>query len=177
MHSSLQPAHSTYQRAADSLLIEIGALSPEQRRHRPDPDTWSLNMVLHHLALIDTGVARGLADGLPENKRKPRLRQRLLAPLVKLILRSPLRVKTPSDRVLPDPDLDFPEVEGRWRAILADLEAGFEDIDAEAIGIPVFMHPIAGPRTPSQVLAFLNDHLEHHHHQVRRLREDPGFPS
>lgn len=177
MHPSLKHPHDTYTHQANTLLDDLRTLTPTQRNHRPDPETWSLTMVVHHLALVDTGVAKSLAEGLPEHKRKPRLMQRLMGPLVKLVLRSPLRVKIPTERVAPDPDLDFPEVEDRWLAARAELREHLEQIDDDRIDEPAFIHPISGPLPPARVLAFLNDHLDHHMRQVRRIRNDADFPA
>jgi len=177
MHPSLKPAHDTYQQQADHLLAEVRALSPEQRAFRSDPDSWSHIEVLHHLTLVDQGVAQYLEEGLPEGKRRPRLRQRLMGPLVKLVLRSPIRVKAPSDRVLPDPDVSFDEVEETWRQARGEITTQLEQIGDDRVGTPTFIHPISGPLTPAQVLTFLNDHLNHHGHQVRRIRKHPDFPA
>ncbi len=177
MHATLKPAHDTYQQKAEALLTEVRALTPEQRNFRPDPDSWSLTEVLHHLALLDRGVVKNLQEGLPEGKRRPRLRQRLLGPLVKWVLRSPIKVKAPTDRVLPDPDVGFDEVDETWRQARAELTTQLDKIGADRVGTPTFIHPISGPLPPAQVLTFLNDHLSHHMHQVRRIRNHPDFPT
>lgn len=177
MHATLEPAHDTYQQKANTLLAEVRDLTPEQRSFRPGPDSWSLTEVLHHLALIDHGVGHNLREGLPEGKRRPRLRQRLLGPVVNWVLRTPIKVKAPTDKVLPDPDIGFEEVDETWRQARAELTAQLDKIDADRVGTPTFIHPISGPLTPARVLAFLNDHLSHHMHQVRRIRNHPDFPT
>jgi hypothetical protein len=177
MHPSLLGPYDAIERRKRDLLAQLSALSSAQLAFRPQPDAWSLAEVADHLVRLEAVVLAGVEKGLPEHKRRPRLRQRLMRPLVGLVLRSPLRVKVPTPVVVPRRDRTLDEVTQEWDEVRAALSGRLAGLDPARLGEPVMLHPIGGPADASAALRFIASHFDHHLHQVRRLRSHPGFPA
>lgn len=161
----------------DEVLAELEGMTLGQRRYRADDDSWSPVMVAHHLALFEVIVARRLKARESGTKRRRRVRQKLLYPIVNLILRSGLKVKVPSQRVVPDPDLDLAAVSAGWLEARQTIRAALEGIGPEEAGEEAYRHPIAGPVDFREGIALMIDHLDHHRRQLQRIRRSPGFPA
>jgi preprotein translocase subunit SecF len=177
MHPSLQTSYDALERRKRDLLSPLSALSAEQLAFRPAADAWSLVEVADHLLRTEAAVLLGLEKGLPAHKRRPTLRQRLLRPLIGVALRLPLRIKVPTPVVAPRSDRTLDEVEAEWAQVRAALLAKLASLDPARLGAPVILHPIGGPMDVVRTLGFLGAHIDHHVHQVRRLRSHPGFPA
>jgi hypothetical protein len=161
----------------DEVLAELEEMSPEQRRFRADGETWSPVMVAHHLALFEVIVAGRLEARESGRKRRRRVRQKLLYPIVNLILRSGFKVKVPSQRVVPDPDLDLAAVRTCWLEARQTIRAALEGIGPQEVCEEAYRHPIAGPVDFREGIALMIDHLDHHRRQLQRIQRAPGFPA
>jgi hypothetical protein len=122
-------------------------------------------------------VVRGIERGLPEGKDRRRLRDRLAYPLLRGLLRLPIRVKAPLPVLVPQEIRPLEEVEASWREARAALAEHVEALDAAALERPFIRHPVAGPLGPRDTLVFLSSHFDHHLFQVRRIREHADFPA
>ena len=177
MHPSLLASYDALERHTRNLLSQLGALSAEQLAFRPAPDSWCLLEVADHLVRTEAAVVLGLEKGLPAHKRRPTWRQRLARPLVVPALRWPIRIKVPTALVQPRAGRTLDEVKTEWRQVRAALAGELAALDAGRLREPVILHPIGGPVDAAQTLAFLGAHVDHHGHQVRRIRACPGFPA
>ncbi len=146
-----------------ALLDDIErATTTEARERKPVPDEWSLTEVVQHLALVTEGMlrsARPREEGSPslEHDGFERLQSRL---------RSGVKTKAPTDRIVPRPGVT-------WNDAVANARAGVdrwrESLASGRLQDVSFPHPRAGELTTEQTVRFLSDHLDHHLAQVDRL--------
>jgi hypothetical protein len=160
----------------DEFLADLEAMSPEQRTFRPGGEAWSPVMVAHHLALVEIGAAERMVARQVGLKRRRRLRQKLFYPIVHFVLRSSLRVKVPSRRMLPDSEVGFEDVRRQWQAAREAIRSALESLRPEEVCEEAFRHPIAGPVDFAEGIGLALEHVDHHRRQIDRIRSSPGYP-
>lgn len=161
----------------DDLLTVLRGMTDEQRRYRPEPDAWSALEVAHHVFLAEKGTAAALEKHLGKPSRRRGLKAKLGYLAVGAIFRFGIPVQNPSKAVTPDPAVSFEELERDWREVRRQMTDLVASMDDDAVGQAGLNHPIAGPMTVRETMAFLAGHLERHLKQMRRLRAHESFPS
>ncbi|MCH2199185.1 MAG: DinB family protein [Flavobacteriales bacterium] len=75
--------------------------------------------------------------------------------------------------VLPDPkdNMSPQEMKSKWIHIRSKLDSFLNNLDEAYYDKQVFKHPFAGRMNLEQTLGFLEHHIEHHVHQLNRLKE------
>lgn len=179
MHPQLLAPFDAFERRKSNFLSELAGLDEAQLHFRPAPEAWSLLDVADHLSRTEAAVAKALAEGIPADRAKRKLKHVLKLRLVLIALSLPVRVPVPpnSQNIRPGSDLTLDGVRESWgahRRSLAEQLASYGDADMQRM---VVRHPIAGPVAPRHTIAFLNAHFDHHRYQVARLRKHPGFPA
>lgn len=150
------------------LLQELPA---DILKKKPDTERWSLLQVLEHLAGAE---AAGL-QYLQRNQyavlhNRGFLPSGIRALLLKFALRSPLRFKAPPVlAIFPTNTTQPAALHAQWQQTRKELAAYLEGIPSGKKKALLFMHPVAGPLTPHQMLVFMTDHLNHHRRQVQQL--------
>ena len=169
MRKPLQRQRADYEAARQALLAAVAALSPEVLNTRPLAGGWSVLEIVEHLALAERDVLRGLPalEALVVRPRSflNRIRRRVLL----AILRSRLRVPTPSTAMNPSGDRSLEEVRSLWDENAVWLCEFVNEADEETLAAPVFMHPVSGPLTVVEVLVLAGVHLGRHREQIQAL--------
>lgn len=158
------------------VLQEIRQLPPQARAWRPEPEAWSSIEVAHHLALAERLTVQSLDAGAKRQEPRRGLRAWLGRLAVAAVFRLGLRVRTPTDQVRPDPELGLHGVEMEWNEVRDSLLRYFRSVPPDRATTTAIVHPIAGPLDHHETLEFLASHQIHHLGQLRRLREERGFP-
>ncbi|WP_306639683.1 DinB family protein [Sanyastnella coralliicola] len=75
--------------------------------------------------------------------------------------------------VLPDPkdEMNFNEMAGKWSHIRGKMRSFLDELNEDYYDKQIFRHPFAGRMNLEQTLGFLEHHIEHHVHQLNRLKE------
>ncbi|AHM58948.1 hypothetical protein D770_03405 [Flammeovirgaceae bacterium 311] len=150
------------------LLSSVPAAKLKQQ---PAPDQWSLLQVMEHMAGVEAVSLKYLLkkNYTPLTSRSY-LPQSIRALLLNLALRSPLKFKAPPLEELKTTNNTTPEaLLQQWHDVRSRLHAYLEEAPAAVLEKPMFRHPVAGTLTLQQMLAFLTNHMDHHHKQVKRL--------
>ncbi len=168
--------HDRLESGLERMLAELRRMSEAQRRFRPHEGAWSPVQVSHHLLLAQRGTVGAIEKLRGKKPRRRSLAQGLAHQAVKLVLRCGIRVKNPAPSATPDPTVTFAELEPEWAGERARLHELLESMDERAAGDAGFKHPVAGPLTVEESLAFLAAHVEHHLRQLDRIRADANFP-
>lgn len=176
MHDDLAAALAGLEERKSRLLAELSELTPEQLRFRREPGSWSLTEVAHHLLLVESASLVSLEKRSGKRRRRT-LKERLLYPVVRAVIAAGVRVRAPTRRVLPDPEIELQRVAEEWEGVRERLTHALAAVEEAELGNEALRHPIAGPLDYREGLAFLSSHFDHHLPQVRRIREAPGFPS
>jgi len=160
------------------LLKDFGSWSREQLYFKPGSDQWSVLEVLQHVVNIDTGVTKYLCKYQHDiSQEKLGLGAWWRSMLLRLFLRSPMKVKAPNVRNIQP--LDTKELEtlsadwAKSRAILYDYLKKFPQ---DKLMHFVFKHPLSGKFNIEQTLIFIYYHAHHHDHQLNRIISHSEFP-
>jgi uncharacterized damage-inducible protein DinB len=174
--ASLAKRFARLEDARSELARELTCLSVQQQTFRPAPGAWSVAEVVDHIVRVEAAILEGASKpGVNRTDWKARPARLVLTWAVftlGLRIRVPERVKhvTPSaDAALDDALRRWGEVRERMREFLAQLTP-------EQLGQLAIKHPIAGPFSYRDFLAFPEWHLRHHRRQIARIRRAPGFP-
>jgi hypothetical protein len=163
-------------RARHTFLAPVSEASAAQLRFRPAPGAWSMLDVTEHLVLAEEKSLLGMLKGPPPGMTvTPIAHVRMV--LVRLVMKTDLRIKVPVARVIPEGTASLQELESRWGESQRGLAAFLDSIPGADAGAARFRHPIGGWVTADAGVAFLADHIGHHARQVERIRRAAGYPS
>lgn len=160
----------------EAFLASVRAASPVQQAYQPTPQSWSVLEVTEHLVLAEEKSLEGMLNGPPPGTTVT-LIAHLRMGMVRLVMKSDIRVKVPVARVMPQGQATLPELDARWGESRRGLAAFLEGIPEVDAGAARFRHPIGGWVTASEGVAFLAGHIGHHARQLDRIRRAAGFPS
>lgn len=159
-----------------SYLASVSDADAAQLRFSPAPGAWSMLDVTEHLVLAEEKSLAGMLKGPPAGTTVTPLAHLRMA-LVRLVLKTNIRVKVPVARVVPQGTATLSELVARWGAARRGLELALDPITRDDERVARFRHPIAGWVTADEGVAFLSDHIGHHRRQVIRIRRAAGSPS
>lgn len=157
--------------ATKAFLEELEGLDGAQLDFHPEPDSWSVRDVAHHLMLVEKNILIRLEKSAPLGK--PGLKDRVLHFVVKTVLRTGIKVKAPSKAVKPTDPIELADLKEQWSSCRAGIR---KRLLASAAGESVMAHPIAGPLDSLAGFEFLLMHVRHHMKQVGRIRAHQDFP-
>ncbi|MFI5234894.1 MAG: DinB family protein [Gemmatimonadales bacterium] len=169
MRAALRIGVALIDRQMAGLIADVAAWPEANQEFRPAPAAWNARQVIHHLVLVHEGIVLGLERcpiPVPADRRPSWWRFEIL----RVVLRSRIRVRAPIARVVPVEDVPFNVLADRWRAAQARLRTLLGDRGRRWGDGMVVRHPLAGWFSASQTVVFLGDHLAHHERQLRRLR-------
>lgn len=177
MLSTLRSPFDRLERQRHALLDDLLAHTPAQLAFIPAPGSWSLAALIQHLVLVEEGTLRFVTLKAPRPANGRTLVHRLRWMAVRLLEQSPIRAKAPNAAIIPEVDVPVETLVARWETVRAGLESYLERVTEPQLELLVFKHPIAGPLPIVDTLQFLELHLIHHGHQIRRIRAAPGWPA
>lgn len=167
---------ATLDRVREEFLTTVGAAAEAQRRFKPTPLSWSMLEVTEHCVLAEEKSVLGMLKGPPPGTTvTPIAHVRMW--MVRLVMKSDIRVKVPVARVVPTGGAALPELAARWDESRRSLAAYLERLTEADAGTARFRHPIGGWVTAGEGVAFLAGHIGHHARQLGRIRRAGGFPS
>lgn len=176
MLSALANRLSVLDQARSGFLATVRAASESQQRFRPTAESWSLLQVTEHCVLAEEKSLLGMLNGPPPGTTVTPIAHVRMG-MVRLVMKTDIRVKVPVARVIPQGDATLPELEARWGESRRGLEIFLERISEVEASAARFRHPIGGWVTASEGVAFLAGHIGHHARQLDRIRRAAGFPS
>lgn len=157
----------------------VSGIEPEVVAARPRPDKWSIQEIVEHLVLSESGVF-GHVNELEQRKPRERsLKDRTLYWVVMFILRFDIPVKVPSPAMIPEGKRGVGHQWAQWEANHRVLRSWADASDARVLRQALFAHPVAGPMTTTETLRMLEVHLDRHIRQIdgilsRRLSVRPA---
>ena len=161
------------QRAA--LLRELHTMKPSRLVFHPAPGSWSALDLVEHLVLVEEAVLRGIPDRPPTRSLADSARAAVVLPLLYLTFARGARLRAPTRAILPVGGSTLAQLEARWTRARANLRSVLQLMGPEDLSRPFFRHPVIGWLTTLEGLGFLERHVAHHLHQVKRIRAVPGY--
>ncbi len=176
MLPTLADRFATLDRVREDFLAVVETATDAQRRFRPAPDSWSMLEVTEHCVLAEEKSLLGMLKGPPLGTTvTPIAHVRMW--MVRLVMKTDVRVKVPVARVVPTGESTLPELAARWDASRRGLSEFLEGVTETDAGVARFRHPIGGWVTAGEGVAFLAGHIGHHARQLNQIRRAAGFPA
>lgn len=176
MSPALRRQYARLEQQRIELLHRLDDLTDAQQAFRPEANSWSLADVVHHLILVEEAFVRhgrGQAGGRPARvTMQSRIRERI----VRSFLARDVRVRTPTDAVVPRSHVPLALLGTRWVAARGDLQQYLTELAGPVWTRTAFFHPRIGWMTAAGGLRFLKTHTRHHLRQVDRILAADGFP-
>lgn len=176
MESALNTQWLRLEKLRKQYATTIAHASPDQQQYKAEPSGWNMLQVLHHLILAEKLSMEYMIGKQYGNARKgSNIAAFFRSTTLRFLLQSPIRFKAP--RVLkapadnPDPGLLLEE----WEQVRQGMHDYLVHFPKEKISMLIYRHPRAGWLTIHQTLQFFEDHLVHHQHQLRRIRQAQGI--
>jgi len=162
------------------LRESVELLAPEQTDFRPAPGSWSIDDVLHHLALAEEASAKLMAflheRALKESVGPDPEPDRSVLRSIDSVVDGADGKATAPDRVAPRSKVEAPlalaRLESARSRILESLEA-LSAFDGRKL---TYRHPFFGELDLYQWLLIGGWHERRHTRQIERIKSHSGFP-
>lgn len=172
MRKNITQRNQRYTTAVENLLAALETVPAEALNRRPADGGWSAMQTAWHLLLAEelalAYVRKKLSYGGEFKTVGPGEYWRMW--LLKMALVLPIKFRAPkqtSDEFLPALS-DWQALAARWRAARVAWTDFFESMPANLENKAVFKHPRAGKIGWTQMLDFLEDHLNRHQKQINK---------
>lgn len=174
MNSIYQEQLERLHNEKEAMLEELAQWSQDQIGWKSDEESWNANQVVEHLVTSEFGTFQYLVkktssgfDGLESATEEHRESSKKL----NAALASDQQWKAPP--VLPQPqgDKEMDVWVNRWRGLSQKMGEWLEQVPENTEEKLVFRHPLSGRLTLEQTMDFLIEHIVHHGHQLRRIKE------
>ena len=175
MNSELHAAWQLMEDARTKYLSLLDSWS-DKRLHEQPSGGWNALQVTEHLITSEYGTLHYLlkktqapASELEESDEQSAEASRKL----NLALKSDLKWEAPGVLAPPSGAHSLAELTAKWDELRKGWFQLLSSIDEAYIRKQVFKHPIAGRIDLLQTLSFVENHIHHHVHQIRRI-VNPG---
>lgn len=157
------------ERKRTRLVNLVAGLDPKRVAARPGPEKWSVQEIVEHLVLAESGVFGNL-DELGQRRLRSRgFKDRILYIVVMFVLRFDIPVQVPSPDMRPSGLVTMDRLREQWESNHARLRAWIGSMDRATLAQPLFVHPVAGPMTTTEALRMLEVHLDRHTRQILNI--------
>ena len=150
----------------DYLIKEISALSFEEFNQKPDPDSWSIAQVCHHLYLTEKVTTKVMASELKSENRNKAERKR-----VDLLLNRSIKIKAPK---MVEPNIEpfrVQEIQTLLNQSRNKLKALLSTIEEESIlAEKTIKHPFFGELSLDQWIELIYLHEQRHTEQIIEIK-------
>jgi hypothetical protein len=165
-----------------ALLGSVCDLAPEQTDFRVEPGSWSIDDVLHHLALTDEASAKLMAffqkrAGEESIGPDPSPGGSALGCIDALVDGADDEKAPAPDRVMPRSKVEAPQAIARLEAARARVLASVEALSAVDGSKLTYSHPFFGELDLYQWLLIGGWHERRHTRQIERIKTSSGFPA
>ncbi len=163
------------------LREAVRDLAPEQTDFRPEPGSWSIDDVLHHLALAEEASAKLMAF-LHERARKesigpdPKPDASVLGSIDSLVGGADAQKASAPDRVTPRSKVEAPLALARLESARSRILESLEELSAFDGAKLAYRHPFFGELDLYQWLLVGGWHERRHARQIERIKSHSRFP-
>ncbi len=152
------------------LLANLDAHDEARLNQSPADGGWSPGQVLAHVIEAERMsleyVRKRTQD--PESTSRRTLRQWLNGVILTSAMRSPLKFEVPPTVGQPPEIVDLAALQRDWQQVRDGWREFLSSFPPELRNNAIYRHPVAGPLSLDQALAFLVSHLRRHRKQIQR---------
>ena len=173
-YETIADIYSANEKARESLKIAVSDISDEEAVALPEGDTWTIQMIVEHLAMVDFGITRICSKLIDEAKAAGKPYDGTLSLslnfLEKLSSVGSAKVEAP-ERVQPTGTVSIDEALNRMRSNYPAVDAMRSDLEEYDVMEHTFPHPFFGNITAAEWLIVAGGHEMRHTAQIERLLE------
>lgn len=155
----------------NQVLKMIESIKKENLYAKSTEEKWSVVQILNHILESETGTTKYIRKKLktPDALKAINFKSKLKGSLLMLALKSSFKFKAP--KVLGEPSNETPieELLEKWNNTRTFLKQTIQNFPEELLEKQIFKHPKSGHMNIFQTLDFLNNHLNHHIVQIKKL--------
>jgi hypothetical protein len=154
--------------AAGQLRRAFEAVPAERRAMRPAPERWSPAEVVHHVAIVERGMAARIGALIEEARRlePDRDESSILTKIDTATARNRARKIVTSERLQPR-DTDATRVLAEYDSARESLKQVLAGADGVALGAVSAQHPALGMLNGYEWIAFVGSHTARHAEQIK----------
>jgi hypothetical protein len=181
LSKKMQELTDAISRSRQSLLKHVDGLSDAQLGYKPDDGEWSLNDILHHLALTDEANGKLTSRALKHAHEKnvppdPTPDASVLNCLDAAVASLNTKAQAP-DFVRPQSHLSAPESLARLAASRERMLQSIEQLCVYDLTQLKYPHPVLGELDMYQWILIAGGHEGRHVAQIKRIKAESGFPA
>lgn len=181
LSKKMQELTDAISRSRQSLLRHVDGLSDAQLSYKPDEGEWSLNDILHHLALTDEANGKLTSRALKHAHEKnvppdPTPDESVLNCLDAAVASLNTRAQAP-DFVRPQSHLPAPDSLARLAASRERMLQSIEQLCVYDLTQLKYPHPVLGDLDMYQWILIAGGHEGRHVGQIKRIKAESGFPA
>ena len=154
----------------NELLTELARHGRQMLNRKPEDGGWSPGQVLAHVIeaeRMSLAYVRKKTQA-PESIRQRSLRHWFNGVVLSTAMRTPLKFQVPPTVGEPPDNVVLEELQRDWQEVREGWRELLNSFPPQLHNKTVYRHPVAGPLSMDQSLAFLVRHLERHARQIRR---------
>ena len=179
MHPKLLPSWQELEAIKKDFENIINSESIQGQEYKPSPDAWNMLQVLQHIVISERMIVNYLLNkGLAKSKKPGGKMHILRSWFLRLMLKSPLKFKTPEVKgIEPDGNVKKEVLFQEWEKVRMELYSFLQQFPENKLNELIFRHPVVGWLTIISTLHFITDHIGHHQQQLSRIRKSNFFPA
>jgi hypothetical protein len=180
LSKKMQELTDAISRSRQALLRHVDGLSDAQLSYKPDDGEWSLNDILHHLALTDEANGKLTSRALKQAQERnvpsdPTPDESVLHCLDAAVASLNTKAQAP-DFVRPQSHLSAPESLARLAASRERMLQSIEQLCVYDLTQLKYPHPVLGELDMYQWILIAGGHEGRHVAQIKRIKAESGFP-
>ena len=172
MHPRLAEIAAFLEETRAAVVRAVEGLSPENAARRPAADTWSVDEILTHLSLVETGVTKRFVQSVGQAKGEGLARESAVESVMHALDGRSVDVVREKwvapEFVEPKTGLVLPDALDALARSRSGLRLALADADGWALQLVVSPNPRLGPLDMYQWLLFLGQHERRHLTQIER---------
>lgn len=173
MNNDVKAAWLKMEEAKTSFLSMLSSWSTERLMAAPK-EGWSVLQIVEHLIMSENGTLdylRRKAQAPAAELESAGEQEAEVSRKLNLALKSDQRWEAPPVLAPPRGDQPLERLIEQWSDLRAQWKKFLDELTPEYYDKKMFRHPLDGRLNIEQTVSFVEHHIRHHVHQLRRLQE------
>ena len=171
-YETIADIYSANLNVRDALAATVSGISPDEATAVADGEKWTIQQIVEHLSMVDSGISR-ICDNLLDEARsigKPSDGSVILSPdfIDKAAVVDDVKIEAP-ERVQPTGNVPIAGALDKMNANRPAIDAMRSDLEKYDLSGPKFPHPYFGDITAAAWLVVAVGHEQRHTKQIERL--------
>lgn len=173
-YESISDIYSVNKNIRANFLSTISGITDDEAVARPDGEKWTIQQIIEHIALVETGISRICGKLLGEAKSAGKTSNGSFAMREEFAARTQqiagLKVEAP-DRVQPSGEMPISESIKLLEQSGEALSSMANDLAGTELSANTFPHPFLGELTAAEWLIMVGGHEARHTRQIAAILE------